>query len=139
MSCLPMSRHTEENDRRPPSQVGSAQFGLDSERETTMRQVITENHRTDQNGNPTGGTTEAVGIKINWQDGPLGRGTHRKEPNGAFVEGVIATAIGRLKFYNSGKFSCRENSLAITHLEEALHCVTLERETAKPAKSKERT
>ena len=86
-----------------------------------MRQVITENHRTDQNGNPTGGTTEAVGIKINWQDGPLGRGANRKEPNGAFVEGVIAAAIGRLKWYNSGKFSCRENSLAITHLEEALH------------------
>jgi len=77
-----------------------------------MRQVITENHRTDQNGNPTGGTTEAVGIKINWQDGPLGRGANRKE---------IAAAIGRLKWYNSGKFSCRENSLAITHLAEALH------------------
>lgn len=86
-----------------------------------MRQAITENHRLDQNGSPTGGTTEAKGIKIEWQDGPLGRGKDRKEPNGAFVEGVIAAAIGRLRFYNSGKFSCRENSLAITHLEEALH------------------
>ena len=86
-----------------------------------MRQSITENHRADEKGNPAGGTTEAVGIKINWQDGPLGRGAERKDPNGAFVEGVIQAAIGRLRFYNSGKFSCRENSCAITHLEEALH------------------
>ena len=45
----------------------------------------------------------------------------RREPNGAFVEGVIQAALGRLQFYNEGKFRCRENSLAITHLEEALH------------------
>lgn len=88
-----------------------------------MRQQITENHRKDENNNPTGGTTEAIGIKIQWQDGPLGNGIDqpRAEPNGAFVEGVIQVAIGRLKFYNSGKFPCRKNSLAITHLEEALH------------------
>lgn len=88
-----------------------------------MRQQITENHRKDENNNPTGGTTEAIGISIRWQDGPLGNGIDqpRNLPNGAFVEGVIQTAIGRLKFYNAGKFACRENSLAITHLEEALH------------------
>ena len=73
-----------------------------------MRQPVTENHKLDVNGNQAGGTTEGVGIKIDWQDGPLGRDANRKEPNGAFVEGVIAAAIGRLKFYNSGKFSCRE-------------------------------
>lgn len=45
----------------------------------------------------------------------------KRDPNGAFVEGVIAAAIGRLEHYNSTKFRCRENGLAITKLEEALH------------------
>ena len=86
-----------------------------------MLQAITEDHRLDSDGRPAGGRTTAVGIAINWQDGPLGTGDDRIEPNGAFVEGVIAAAIGRLQFYNDGQFRCRENSLAITHLEEALH------------------
>jgi hypothetical protein len=86
-----------------------------------MLQLIDEAHRLDDAGNPAGGETRGVGITIIWQDGPLGRDEDRIPPNGAFVEGVIASAIGRLKFYNDGKFRCRENSLAITHLEEALH------------------
>ena len=45
----------------------------------------------------------------------------RREPNGAFVESVIAAAIDRLEFYQGTKFRCRENALAITKLEEALH------------------
>lgn len=45
----------------------------------------------------------------------------RREPSGAFVEGVIAAALGRLEFYQSTRFACRENALAITKLEEALH------------------
>lgn len=78
-------------------------------------------NRTDEEGNPTGGMVRGVGLDINWQDGPLGRDEDRQEPNGAFVETVIAAAIQRLEFYNSSKFRCRENSLAITHLEEAMH------------------
>jgi hypothetical protein len=38
-----------------------------------------------------------------------------------FVEGVIQAALGRLEFYQSTEFRCRENALAITKLEEALH------------------
>jgi hypothetical protein len=45
----------------------------------------------------------------------------RREPNGAFVEGVIAAALDRLEHYQSSPFRCRENALAITKLEEALH------------------
>lgn len=86
-----------------------------------MKQKLEEHHELDQNSNPAGGTTTGTGIAINWQNGPLGRGAERKEPNGAFVEGVIQAALGRLLFYNRTKFSCRENSLAITHLQEALH------------------
>lgn len=76
---------------------------------------------TDVDGNPAGGEVNATGLRIDWQNGPLGRGADREEPNGAFVETVIRAAIQRLEYYNSGKFRCRENSLAITHLEEALH------------------
>lgn len=86
-----------------------------------MNQKIQSSHFDDENGNPAGGTTSGVGISISWQNGPLGRGQDREEPNGAFVEGVIKAAIDRLEYYNAGKFRCRENSLAITHLEEALH------------------
>lgn len=76
---------------------------------------------TDWAGNPTGGTVQGTGLSISWQNGPLGRGEQRTEPNGAFVETVIAAALNRLEFYQKTKFSCRENALAITKLEEALH------------------
>ncbi len=86
-----------------------------------MNQHITQSHLTDDNGNPAGGATSGTGFHIGWQNGPLSVDGVRREPNGAFVEDVIAAAIGRLEFYNAGKFRCRENSLAITKLEEALH------------------
>jgi len=78
---------------------------------------------TDDDGNPAGGYVEGIGLDIVWQNGPLGRvGTdERIEPNGAFVETVIAAAKQRIEFYNETQFRCRENSLAITKLEEALH------------------
>ncbi len=85
-----------------------------------MKQKLTENHESDANGNPAGGSTEGTGLHIQWQKGPLGRGPERKEPNGAFVEGVVQAAIGRLQFYQKSKFSCRENALALTHLETGL-------------------
>lgn len=86
-----------------------------------MRQKIEEVHNLDENGAPMGGLSTGRGIHIEWQSGPLGTGAERKEPNGAFVEGVIRAALGRLQFYQKGKFACRENALAITKLEEALH------------------
>lgn len=91
----------------------------------------------DENGNPAGGTVQLTThydvdgmgyvdcpFYIKWQDGPLAVDGVRKEPTGAFVETVIAAALQRIEYYNTaagGKFRCRENSLAITHLEEALH------------------
>ena len=80
---------------------------------------IREAHKTDADGNPAGGTTTGTGIEIRWQDGPLGRGTDRKEPNGAFVEDVIEAAIGRLRFYQQSRFRCRENDAALRSLEAA--------------------
>jgi hypothetical protein len=77
----------------------------------------------DENGNPTGGKASGVGMEIRWQKGPLGRGTDRQTPNGAFVETVLSAVLQRIEFYqsaNGGKFKCRENALAITKIEEAL-------------------
>jgi hypothetical protein len=86
-----------------------------------MNQPFEAKNYDDPAGNPAGGYVQGIGLDINWQNGPLGRGAERLEPNGAFVETVIAAAIQRIEYYNAGKFRCRENSLAITHLEEALH------------------
>ncbi len=86
-----------------------------------MDQYIIQDNRTDKDGNPAGGVTTGVGIDITWQDGPLAHpGGKRSEPNGAFVEGVINAAIGRLQFYQDSKFRCRENALALTSLEIAV-------------------
>jgi hypothetical protein len=73
----------------------------------------------DDNGNPAGGSVSGTGLLISWQNGPLGRGDERIEPNGAFVETVIAAVIQRIEHYQSTKFACRENAIAITKLQEA--------------------
>lgn len=89
-----------------------------------MRQPFTSEHNLDGNGNPAGGHSESVGLKVEWQNGPLGRGAERQEPNGAFVETLLAVALDRIQFYqtaSNGKFQCRQNALAITKIEEALH------------------
>lgn len=86
-------------------------------------QQIEAINRVDPDGNPAGGYVRGVGLDIDWQDGPLGRGPDRAEPNGAFVETVIRAAKQRIEHYQKaadGKFRCRENALAITKLDEAL-------------------
>lgn len=77
----------------------------------------------DVNGNPAGGIAKGTGIAIEWQNGPLGNGITepRALPNGAFVEDVLWIVLQRLKAYQASKFVCRENALAITKIEEALH------------------
>lgn len=86
-----------------------------------MKQQLQEEHNVDDQGRPAGGVTVGTGINIHWQDGPLAVDGERKEPNGAFVEGVIQAALGRLEHYQTSQFKCRENALAITKLQEALH------------------
>ena len=78
---------------------------------------------TDENDNPTGGTSKGEGYSIEWQNGV-------QEPNGAILEDVIASCVDRLDFFQGSKFACRENALAVTKLQEALHWLnhrTLER------------
>jgi len=41
--------------------------------------------------------------------------------NGISDEALLAIVIDRLRGFQSGPFSCRENALALTKLEEAMH------------------
>lgn len=94
----------------------------------------------DSHENPTGGEVYLQVKKrsqeqfpcliINWQDGP--RGTDQvnadgspvlADPNGAFVEDVLWAALQRLEFFNQSKYRDRANSMAITHIEQALQAL----------------
>ena len=82
-----------------------------------------EEHWVDADGNPAGGVSSTRGATISWQNGPLGRvGTdERVEPNGAFVEDVVAMTRGRFEFYqeaSDGKFACEENAECIELLKQ---------------------
>ena len=64
-------------------------------------------------GSPTG--KRCVGISF--QNGPVAEfGT-----NGISNEALLAIVEDRLKSFQSGQFACRENALALTHLQEAMH------------------
>ncbi len=54
---------------------------------------------------------------VRFQDGPI------KEAgiNGCHNEDLIAIVIHRLQGFQEGPYMCRENALALTKLEEALH------------------
>ncbi len=59
-------------------------------------------------------------IDIIFQDGPI----PMVGQNGAFIEDVLELIRDRLAGFNEGAMRCRENSLAITHIEEAMNwCV----------------
>ena len=54
---------------------------------------------------------------VRFQNGPI------KEAgvNGMFNEDLLAIVIHRLQCFQSGPYQCRENALALTKLEEAMH------------------
>ena len=89
-----------------PSRVGPAHQG--------------HGHWLDGAGNPAGGATEATGLSISWQNGPLSIDGERQPPNGCFVETLILAAQDRLRFYQGSKFACPENEAAIGKLDVAL-------------------
>ncbi len=84
---------------------------------------------TDEEGRPAGGVSAGVGFTIAWQNGPLGRGSDRRPPNGAFVEDVMDACLQRLTFYQASEFACDENGDAIGYLRLALE--QLENRTAR--------
>ncbi len=60
--------------------------------------------------------TKAVDI-LQFQDGPPAL----VGINGVTEEALIAILIDRLERFNAGEYRCRQNSLAITNLEQAMH------------------
>lgn len=85
-----------------------------------MKQSTKLVYNTDAQGNPAGGKTEGLGLQIDWQNGALFDADGKAiEPNGAFLQTVLEACIDRLKYYQSSKFTCRENAVALTHLETA--------------------
>lgn len=56
-------------------------------------------------------------IEIKFQDGPIAE----VGINGVSNEALLAIVEDRLKCFQAGPYSCRENALALTHLQEAMH------------------
>jgi hypothetical protein len=86
-----------------------------------MKQELEAVNWRDMNDNPAGGYVNGVGLSINWQRGPLSVNGERKQPNGAFVETVIAAVKQRIEEYQSSKFACDKNEKAIMYLGLALN------------------
>jgi hypothetical protein len=65
-------------------------------------------------GTADGGTSSMC--RVSFQNGPI------KEAgiNGISGEALIAIVIDRLRSFQSGPYSCRENAVALTKLEESL-------------------
>ncbi len=57
------------------------------------------------------------GINLYFQKG----GIAENGVNGVTQEVLLAVCIDRLRCFQAGKFSCRENAIALTKMEEALH------------------
>lgn len=55
--------------------------------------------------------------QVKFQNGPIGEGDW---PNGVTHEALLAIVIDRLRSFQAGRYSCRENAIALTHIEEAL-------------------
>jgi hypothetical protein len=88
-----------------------------------MQQDFKQQHWVDGENNPAGGVTSGNGFTISWQNGPLAMNGYRCEPNGAFVEDVIAAAIGRINFYQASRFHSEYNAVALDHLYQALNAL----------------
>lgn len=54
---------------------------------------------------------------VEFQKGPI----KENGVNGCHQEDLIAICIDRLRHFQDGSYPCRENALALTHLEDALH------------------
>ncbi|MCC7424805.1 MAG: hypothetical protein IT428_31425 [Planctomycetaceae bacterium] len=65
------------------------------------------------------GTAVSRGVccDIEFQNGPIGEVGIRGLSN----EALLAVVEDRLKGFQSGAFACRENALALTHLQDAMH------------------
>lgn len=59
----------------------------------------------------------STGMRVRFQNGPIAEAG----VNGVTQEVLLTIVIDRLRSFQAGPFSCRENALALTKCEEALH------------------
>lgn len=62
------------------------------------------------------GDLKTCSVTLTFQNG----GMYEVGPNGLSDESLISVLIDRLRGFQKGPFSCRENAIALTHLEESL-------------------
>jgi hypothetical protein len=55
-------------------------------------------------------------LVVNFQNGPI-----NEVANGIQNEDLLTILIDRMQGFQSGKFACRENAIALTHLQDAMH------------------
>jgi hypothetical protein len=55
-------------------------------------------------------------LSILFQNGPI----PEKGTNGVTHEALLAILVDRMQGFQKGQYACRENAIALTHLEEAL-------------------
>lgn len=64
------------------------------------------------------------GVNLRFQNGPIAKNadgsTCLEDLNGITNEALLAVLIDRMRGFQSGQFACRENAIALTHLEDAL-------------------
>lgn len=88
--------------------------------QTSKFNAVEELQNDIQRGVPADDYTQSINGKeilhIKFQTG----GTATNEKNGIFIEELLNIAYIKLKSYND-QFPCRENSLALTKIEEANH------------------
>lgn len=56
-------------------------------------------------------------VRIPFQNGPISE----VGVNGITNEALLAVVIDRLRGFQRGRYACRENALALTNLEQAMH------------------
>lgn len=62
-------------------------------------------------------TPPAVTLPIRFQNGPIGEAG----VNGISGEALLTIVEDRLKSFQAGPYACRENAIALTHIQDALH------------------
>lgn len=63
-------------------------------------------------------TIEGAGcLHISFQNGPIAEAG----VNGISQEALLAIVEDRLKCFQAGPYACRENAIALTHIQDAMH------------------
>ena len=94
---------------------------MTEDKENSVQQTFVAENYTDKEGGPEGGFVSldipsGRILSIVWQNGPLMRGADRREPNGTFVETVIAAAVQRIQYYSASNTTTRPSSGAVRSL-----------------------